>query len=105
MTVFKDKWGRDAETCEKHCNPGIERIELRGAPGYDEERLVLQNSLGNGLRLLIEDTISDDSPETFLAHFHFHSPEAAKFVAAKLIEWSDRIANPASPNTAEDGEG
>jgi hypothetical protein len=74
--------------------PGIEILEYHGGPGYDDERLTLENGMSNGLRFLVQDDC-DGIP--FLAHFHIHDPEVARTIGRKLIEWSDRIANPRAP--------
>jgi hypothetical protein len=71
--------------------PGIEFIELGGGPGYEDERLILQNGLGNGLRFLMQDE------DTELAHFHINSPETALLIAERLTAWAARIADPPEP--------
>ena len=71
--------------------PGIEILEFHGGPGYDDERLILENGLTNGLRFLILDT---EHPDFCLGHFHIHDPATAKTIAGRLNEWADRIANP-----------
>ena len=82
------------------CNerrPGIEILELQGSAGYDQEHLSVSNGLSNGLRLEIMgdgDEYADGSHGWWC--FHITSPETAKLIAAKLLEWSDRIANPPS---------
>lgn len=76
----------EIKVCDER-RPGIEILEYHGGPGYDEERLTLENSLGNGLRFLVLD---DD----VLAHFHIHNPETARTIASRLLEWCERIANP-----------
>jgi hypothetical protein len=76
--------------------PGIELLHLTGAPGYQTEHLILSNSGSNGLRFEIMDDGDDvDSPGSDgWWCFHIKSPETARLIAAKLLEWSDRIANP-----------
>jgi hypothetical protein len=70
---------------------GIELLELQGGPCYEEERLTLSNSLSNGLRLQVDDEGCE------IAHFHIEDAETAKLIATRLLEWSERIANPPSP--------
>lgn len=77
--------------------PGIEVFELHGAEGYEGERLILENGLSNGLRFLITDAMDDGDGGCF-AHFHIQSSKAAKLLAQRLIEFSDRIANPPDGN-------
>lgn len=80
----------EIKVCDEQ-RPGIEILEYHGGPGYDSERLTLENGLGNGLRFLI---IDSDVGNPYLAHFHIHDPETAKTIAARLLEWADRIADP-----------
>ena len=84
------------------CNesrPGIEILELQGSQGYGQEHLIVSNGLSNGLRLDIMKDRDDDEDEPSSGDwwcFHIKSPETAKLIAAKLLEWSDRIADPPS---------
>lgn len=71
--------------------PGIELIEFHGGPGYDEERITIQNGLSNGLRILV---IDDNEGDPMIAHFHIKSPDTAKRLARRLMEWADRITDP-----------
>jgi hypothetical protein len=80
----------EIKVCDEQ-RPCIEILEFHGGPGYDEERLMLENGLSNGLRFLIVD---GEDENVFLAHFHIHDPETARTIAKRLLEWSDRIANP-----------
>jgi hypothetical protein len=73
--------------------PGIELLEMRGMPGYQDEHFLLSNSLGNGLRIEIADDDEEHDCGCFHA-FHIHSSETALLIAAKLIEWSKRICDP-----------
>lgn len=73
--------------------PGIELVEIHGGPGYSGERITLENGLGNGLRFLVLD-IDDEGPGKALGHFHIHDPETARLIAARLLEWCERIADP-----------
>ncbi len=73
--------------------PGIELIEFRGGPSYDDERLSVENGLSNGLRIMV---INEDSDCWQV--FHIHDPDTAKTIAARLLEWSERIANPPAIN-------
>ena len=84
---------KEIKVCDES-RPGIEILEYHGGPGYEDERLTLENGLGNGLRFLIVD---DDEGNPFLAHFHIHDPECARTIANRLLEWSERIANPPWP--------
>lgn len=68
--------------------PGVELLEIVGAPGYEDEKLLVSNGLLNGLRIEI---LNEDTDWT---SFHIHSPETARVVAAKLLEWCKRIADP-----------
>lgn len=73
------------------CNelrPGIERVHFRGEPGYEDEELIVSNSLSNGLRLEITNEGMD------WACFHIQSAATAAIIAAKLAEWCERMANP-----------
>lgn len=82
------------------CNesrPGIETLELQGSAGYGQEHLSLSNGLSNGLRFEIMDDGSEgEGGSNGWWCFHIKSPETAKLIAAKLLEWSDRIADPPS---------
>lgn len=80
----------ERKVCDEQ-RPGIEILEYHGGPGYDDERLTLENGLGNGLRFLVQDD-ADGNP--FLAHFHITDPETARTIAKRLLEWSERIADP-----------
>lgn len=75
---------------------GIELLELQGTPGYHTEHLLLSNSLSNGLRFEIMDDGDEDTHDGSDGWwcFHIKSPETAKMIAAKLLEWCDRIADP-----------
>lgn len=81
--------GNDREiiVCDER-RPGIELIELRGTPGYDDEQLIVSNSSGNGLRIEIT------NEDTDWACFHIKHKETALLIAAKLTEWCERIADP-----------
>lgn len=82
----------EIKVCDEK-RPGIEILEYHGGPGYDDERLTLQNGLSNGLRFLVADDVDGNQ---FLAHFHIHDPETARTIGRRLIEWAERIANPPS---------
>jgi hypothetical protein len=69
--------------------PGIELIQFRGGAGYEDEVVTLSNSIANGLRFEVE---NDDL--SGVACFHIKSPETARLIAGRLVEWSKRIANP-----------
>ena len=84
----------EIKVCDER-RPGIEILEFHGGPGYDEERLTLENGLTNGLRFLVMD---GEDENVFLAHFHINDPATAKTIAARLNEWADRIANPPEVN-------
>lgn len=73
--------------------PGIELIEFHGGPGYDDERITIENGLSNGLRILV---IDDNDGQPFLAHFHIQSPQTALKLAERLTQWAERIADPPS---------
>ncbi len=66
---------------------GLEIVELHGMMGYEQEKLILENGLSNGLRFLVMD---DDC----WAHFHINSPGTAKLIAKRLLEFCERIADP-----------
>lgn len=83
----------EIKVCDES-RPGLEILEYHGGPGYDEERMILENSLGSGLRFLVQD---DDDDHPFLAHFHIKNPETARAIAARLLEWCERIAAPPYP--------
>jgi hypothetical protein len=68
--------------------PGIELIEMKGGPGYDDEQIVVSNGLANGLRIEIA------NEDTDWACFHIRSKGTALLIAAKLTEWCERMANP-----------
>ncbi len=82
------------ELLEDVLRPGIELISYCGATGYQDETISLSNGVTNGLRI----GILNDDLDGWVC-FHIHSPETAKRLAEKLIEWSDRICNP--PVTSE----
>lgn len=42
----------EIKVCDEQ-RPGIEILEFHGGPGYEEERLILENGLSNGLRFLM----------------------------------------------------
>ena len=81
------------------CNesrPGIEILELQGSAGYGQEHLIVSNGLSNGLRLeIMDDGDEDEDGSDGWWCFHIKSPETARLIAAKLLEWSNRIADPA----------
>lgn len=83
--------------------PGIELLHLQGPPGYHDEFLHLSNGLNNGLRLEIRNEIEEDGFDhsSDWMSFHFQSPNIAKAVATRLLEWADRIADPSSPAVSE----
>ena len=68
--------------------PGIELLHMVGAPGYEDEEIIVSNSLSNGLRIEITNEDMD------WACFHIHSPATALLIAERLTEWSQRICNP-----------
>jgi len=72
--------------------PGIELVHVRGGPGYEDEDLILSSGLSNGLRFEVANEDMDDC-----ACFHIRSRETALLLAAKLTEWSERIADPPTP--------
>ena len=76
------------------CRPGIEILELRNEPGYEDEHLVLSNGLSNGLRFQIWEDETEEDGGTDIAHFHIKSRETALLIAARLTQWAERIANP-----------
>lgn len=77
--------------------PGIELIQYIGVPGYEDEQILLSNSLGNGLRFeILNDDIGD------WACFHINDPATALSLAGRLIEWSRRIAEPPSVSVGQD---
>jgi hypothetical protein len=69
--------------------PGIELVQFQGPPGYEDEMLSVENGLSNGLRLQILNEDLDG-----WAAFHIHDPQTARLIAARLVEWSSRIADP-----------
>lgn len=69
--------------------PGVERLTLHSEDG--QETLCLSNSLSNGVRIEIRNEDIDD-----VALFHIESREAALEIAAKLIVFYERSANPPS---------
>lgn len=85
----------EIKVCDEQ-RPGIELLEFHGGPGYDGERLFLENGLGNGLRFLICDEDEDNNGRPFVCHFHIHDPQTAKTIATRLMEWANRIADPPS---------
>jgi hypothetical protein len=79
----------DAETLtEEFARDGIELIHFIGGPGYDDEEIMVSNSLSNGLRIEITNEDMD------WAAFHIKRKETALLIAAKLTEWCERIADP-----------
>lgn len=68
--------------------PGIELLHMRGPPGYEDEEIVVSNSLSNGLRIEVTREGEDWIP------FHIENAEVARRIAAKLLEWCERIADP-----------
>lgn len=72
--------------------PGIELIHYQGSAGYEDEQIVLSNSLGNGLRF----EILNDNLDGW-ACFHIHDRQTALRLAEKLTQWCERIASPAAP--------
>lgn len=77
-----------AHILEDEARPGIELLTMRGAPGCEDETISVSNSLNNGLRIQI---LND---ELDWAAFHFKSRRDAVLVAAKLLEWCNRMADP-----------
>lgn len=74
----------------------IELFHLRGEPGYDDEEIIISNSVGNGLRIEITNEDMD------WAVFQINSAAEAIEIASRLIEWSTRICDPvAAPVTKE----
>ena len=56
----------------------------------------MSNGLSNGLRLeIMDDGDEDEDGSDGWWCFHIKSPETARLIAAKLLEWSNRIADPA----------
>ncbi len=84
----------DIKVCDEQRH-GIELLEYHGGPGYEDERLVLENGLTNGLRFLVMDNDS-------YGHFHIKDAETAKVIASRLLEWSDRISDPPDIDDAID---
>lgn len=78
---------REKLICDEK-RPGIELLHMRGTPGYDDEEIIVSNGLSNGLRIEITNEDMD------WATFHIQSKGTARLIAAKLIEWSERICNP-----------
>lgn len=72
--------------------PGIELLELQGEPGYHTEHICVSNSLLNGLRIEIfdEGEEGEEGSDGWWC-FHIRNPETARLIAAKLLEWSERI--------------
>lgn len=84
----------DKLVCEVS-RPGIELIHYQGGPGYGDEQIELSNGVSNGLRFEI---LNDDLDGR--ACFHIHDRETAIKLAAKLVEWCERIADPPPAPTA-----
>lgn len=75
--------------------PGIEFVSIEGGPGYDGELIQVSNGLSNGLRIEIANTGEDECGNFHV--FHIHDPNTAKLIFQRLLEWSERIANPLPP--------
>lgn len=67
--------------------PGCETIEIQGSLGYEDERLFVTNSLNDGLRVEIQNDGDASS-------FQITDRKTAILIAAKLISWGERIAEP-----------
>jgi hypothetical protein len=90
---------------EDASKPGVELLHLQGAPGYQDEFLLLSNGLINGLRFEIRNEIEDDGFDHSgdWMCFHIANAETAKLIAARLLEWAQRIAEPlAQPDSVKE---
>jgi hypothetical protein len=94
MSERKDWDNWETLICDER-RPGIELCHLQGGPGYEDEHLVLSNSLSNGLRFEITNEDMD------WACFHIQSRETALMLAAKLTEWCERMADPPKATIAK----
>lgn len=86
---------REEIICDE-IRPGIELLHLKGTPGYEDEEIIVSNSLSNGLRIEIA------NEGTNWISFHIQSPMTAVLIAHKLQAWCMHIADPPSPK--EDGK-
>lgn len=96
----------DEKIIEERHEPGIDLIELHGAPGYQMEHLLILNSSSNGLRLEIMDTGEDrDEDSNGWWCFHIKSADTARLIAKKLLEFSECMDNPGTaPRPADPGQ-
>lgn len=79
---------------ERH-KPGLDLIELHGAPGYQMEHISISNSSNNGLRIEIMDTGEDrEDHSNGWWCFHIQSAETARLIARKLVEFSEHMDDP-----------
>jgi hypothetical protein len=85
-TTEKQHGGYEYLVCDERRH-GIELIEFHGMAGYEDERLILENGLSNGLRFLVMD-------HDCWAHFNIISPETARLIAKRLNDYAERIADP-----------
>ncbi len=89
---------------EERRETGFDLIHLHGAPGYHTEHIMISRGSSNGLRIEISDDGDDsgnpDSDGWWC--FHIDSPETARLLATKLLEFSERQFNLKATNDSED---
>lgn len=80
--------GMPEEVLVNELRPGIELVHVRGNAGYEDEEIVVSNSLSNGLRIQVA------NKDTDWVCFHINSKATAHLIAQKLMEWCERRADP-----------